>query len=44
MQFGPITPVLRIFEEKMAQEFYLDFLEFTVDWEHRFTEVRPLYR
>ncbi len=36
-------PVLRIFDETRAREFYLDFLGFSVDWEHRFEEALPLY-
>ncbi|PPA69517.1 glyoxalase superfamily protein [Jeotgalibacillus proteolyticus] len=36
-------PVLRIFDEEKAREFYIDFLEFKVDWEHRFEEDLPLY-
>lgn len=38
-----VTPVLRIFDEAKAREFYLDFLEFDVDFEHRFEENFPLY-
>ena len=41
--FGPITPVLRIFDEPKAREFYIDFLGFTVVFEHRFGENFPLY-
>jgi uncharacterized glyoxalase superfamily protein PhnB len=37
------TPILRIFDGKLAQEFYMDYLGFTVDWEHRFEENMPLY-
>ena len=39
---GP-TPILRIFDEAKAREFYVDFLGFAVDWEHRFSENHPLY-
>ena len=38
-----VTPILRIFDEKKAREFYLDYLGFTLDWEHRFEEKLPLY-
>lgn len=41
--FGRITPVLRIFDESKAREFYAGFLGFAVDWEHRFGENFPLY-
>lgn len=37
------TPILRMFDETKAREFYVDFLGFTVDWEHRFAEDAPLY-
>ena len=43
MAFGPPTPVLRIFDEAKAKEFYCEFLGFGVDWEHRFGENFPLY-
>ena len=36
-------PILRIFDEAKAREFYLDYLGFTVDWEHRFEPELPLY-
>jgi len=36
-------PVLRSFDEAKAREFYLGFLGFTVDWEHRFEPELPLY-
>jgi uncharacterized glyoxalase superfamily protein PhnB len=41
--FGKTTPILRIFDEAKAREFYVDFLGFTVDWEHRFEPGLPLY-
>ncbi|WP_288380878.1 glyoxalase superfamily protein [uncultured Massilia sp.] len=40
---GPVTPILRIFDEAKAREFYVDFLGFQVDWEHRFEPGLPLY-
>ena len=43
MSFGKTTPILRIFDEAKAKEFYVDFLGFKVDWEHRFEEKLPLY-
>lgn len=43
MSFGKITPILRIFDEAKAREFYIDFLGFKVDWEHRFEPGLPLY-
>src|SRR4051812_9278801 len=32
--YGPVVPVLRIFDVAKAREFYAGFLGFTVDWEH----------
>lgn len=43
MSFGNTTPILRLFDEAKAKEFYVDFLGFKVDWEHRFGEGMPLY-
>lgn len=36
-------PILRIFSVEKAKAFYVDFLGFKVDWEHRFGEGFPLY-
>jgi catechol 2,3-dioxygenase-like lactoylglutathione lyase family enzyme len=36
-------PILRIFDVDKAREFYVGFLGFTVDWEHRFDERAPVY-
>ncbi len=43
MNFNQATPILRIFDEKKAKEFYIDYLGFKVDWEHRFEREMPLY-
>jgi len=43
MKFGHATPILRIFDEPKAREFYVDFLGFRIDWEHRFEPGLPLY-
>jgi len=43
MAFGKTTPILRMFDETKAKVFYIDFLGFKVDWEHRFEEGLPLY-
>jgi catechol 2,3-dioxygenase-like lactoylglutathione lyase family enzyme len=40
---GAVTPILRSFDEAKAREFYVDFLGFRVDWEHRFGADLPLY-
>lgn len=38
-----VIPILRIFDEAKAREFYVGFLGFTIDWEHRFDTNAPLY-
>lgn len=43
MPFGSPIPILRSFSEPKAREFYIDFLSFEVDWEHRFEPALPLY-
>jgi uncharacterized glyoxalase superfamily protein PhnB len=43
MKFGKTTPILRIFDEAKAKEFYVGFLGFKVDWEHRFEPGMPVY-
>jgi hypothetical protein len=39
MKLGRVTPILRSFDEAKGREFYVDFLGFKVDWEHRFEPV-----
>lgn len=41
--FSSTIPILRIFSVEKAMEFYVDFLGFTIDWEHRFGDNFPLY-
>lgn len=43
MMFKPPQPIFRSFDEEKARAFYLDYLGFSVDWEHRFHEGAPLY-
>lgn len=43
MQMSGAVPVLRMFNEEKAREFYVDFLGFSVDWEHRFEPDLPMY-
>ncbi len=40
---GAPVPVLRMFDEAAAREFYVDYLRFDVQWEHRFEPGLPLY-
>lgn len=41
--FDRVVPILRIFDEAKAREFYVGFLGLTVDWEHRFEPNAPIY-
>lgn len=43
MQFTETCPILRIFDEAKALDFYAGWLGFTLDWEHRFAPGMPLY-
>ena len=43
MSLSKVTPILRVFDEVKTREFYIDFLGFNVDWEHRFEDGLPLY-
>lgn len=43
MKLQVIIPILRIFDVEKAREFYLDYLGFKLDWEHRFEDTFPLY-
>ena len=38
-----VIPILRIFDYQKAIEFYVDWLEFKIDWEHTFEENTPIY-
>ncbi len=43
MKCKKVVPILRIFDVDKAIQFYVDWLGFKVDWEHRFEEGLPLY-
>jgi uncharacterized glyoxalase superfamily protein PhnB len=43
VQLESAIPIVRIFSVDKAKEFYLDFLGFTLEWEHRFEADLPLY-
>ena len=43
MDCHSIVPVLRIFDEAKAREFYIDWLGFKIDFEQRFEEGSPIY-
>ncbi|APW60053.1 glyoxalase superfamily protein [Paludisphaera borealis] len=37
------VPILRIFDIEKAKEFYVGFLGFKVEWEHRYEPTMPVY-
>src|SRR4051794_39394059 len=41
--FQRTIPIFRIFDVAKAKAFYVDFLGFVVDWEHRFDQGSPAY-
>jgi hypothetical protein len=43
MEVLQTIPILRIFDVAKAREFYLDYLSFRLDWEHRFEPALPVY-
>ena len=42
-RFTGVIPTLRIFDIAKAREFYIEFLGFKVDFEHRFEPDLPLF-
>lgn len=42
-EFHKVIPILRMFSIEKTKAFYIDFLGFTIDWEHRFEKDAPLY-
>lgn len=43
MSIGPVTPILRSFDEARTRDFYVRYLGFEVLFEHRFEPGMPLY-
>ena len=43
MNIKSTTPILRSFDKDKAKKFYVDFLEFEIEFEHRFEKELPLY-
>jgi hypothetical protein len=37
------TPILRMFDETATRDFYLGFLGFHLEWDHRLEPGLPLY-
>ncbi len=42
IKLSPAISVLRIYDVAKAKEFYIEFLGFQIDWEHRFDDNAPL--
>jgi uncharacterized glyoxalase superfamily protein PhnB len=43
LNLSAAIPIFRIFSIEKAKEFYVDFLGFTWEWEHRFSDTAPVY-
>ena len=43
MKLSQPVPILRMLDQAKALEFYVGFLGFSIDWEHRFDANSPLY-
>jgi len=43
LTFQRAVPVLRMFDIAKTREFYIDYLGFSVDFEHRFDDNAPLF-
>ena len=43
MRFERAIPILRVFDQAKAEEFYIGYLGFATDWEHRFEPDFPRY-
>jgi len=43
MHIAPAHPIIRILSEPEARQYYVDYLGFTMEWEHRFEDGMPLY-
>ncbi len=41
MTVQKVIPILRIFDYQKAVEFYVDWLDFKIDWEHTFEKNTP---
>lgn len=40
---GAPMPILRVYDSDRARQFYIDWLGFTIDFEHRFDPALPLF-
>jgi catechol 2,3-dioxygenase-like lactoylglutathione lyase family enzyme len=41
--FTKVVPILRMFDVQKAKDFYVGYLGCTLDWEHTFDGVAPVY-
>jgi hypothetical protein len=44
IEFQSVIPIFRVFDINKAAEFYLEYLGFKVNWDHRFDDNAPLYQ
>ncbi|MBV8628687.1 MAG: hypothetical protein JO371_12605 [Paraburkholderia sp.] len=42
MHLSPDIPIIRIFSEAKARDVYVDFLGFSIEWQHRYGDDFPL--
>lgn len=38
-----ITPIFRVFDIEKVYSFYINYLGFKIDWEHKYSENMPVY-
>ena len=43
MKLQAPIPLFRIFDDQLARAFYVDWLGFSIDWEHQFSPGAPRY-
>ncbi|MFC4871927.1 glyoxalase superfamily protein [Negadavirga shengliensis] len=43
LKSNKVIPIFRVFDYRKTIEYYVDWLGFKVDWEHRFDDNSPIY-
>jgi catechol 2,3-dioxygenase-like lactoylglutathione lyase family enzyme len=38
-----VVPILRVFDHRLARDFYCDFLDFEWEWDHQYEDDMPVY-
>lgn len=38
-----VIPILRVFDHRLARDFYCDFLDFEWEWDHQYEDDMPVY-